>query len=233
MGGLKSRMDKEIFSQIMTNLRPQMLTLAERLLSDKAEAEDAVQDALLKLWQLGCGEGIANTNAFAMTVVRNLCVDRLRRRRRLLDISKIEIDEENELALQDGEAEMIERLMVMMERLPNRQQAILKMRHIDGLKTREIATLIGASEVSVRQTLSRARRRIFIAMTAVVALLFGLGTILRNSLQDTENICVTYENGQTITDEATVIANMEQTMTDIFQSGDVPDIDQQMNDLLK
>ena len=52
------------------------------------------------------------------------------------------------------------KLMRLIETLPDAQQAVLRMKHIDGLETSEIARITGCTEEAVRQNLSRARRRI-------------------------------------------------------------------------
>ena len=57
--------------------------------------------------------------------------------------------------------ERIERMMTLVATLPTMQQTVLRLRHMQGMEMRDIARIIGASEVSVRQSLSRARRAVF------------------------------------------------------------------------
>ena len=59
--------------------------------------------------------------------------------------------------LWDASDDVLEHVMAVVGRLPAAQQIVLRLRHIDGMATADIARLTGASEASVRKTLSRAR----------------------------------------------------------------------------
>jgi RNA polymerase sigma-70 factor (ECF subfamily) len=63
---------------------------------------------------------------------------------------------EEQLIMQEEEA----KVMQLIATLPDAQQAILRMKHIDGLETSEIASITGSSEEAIRKNLSRARKRI-------------------------------------------------------------------------
>jgi translation elongation factor TU len=60
----------------------------------------------------------------------------------------------------NGVPEWEEKVMQLIATLPDAQQAILRMKHIDGLETSEIASITGSSEEAIRKNLSRARKRI-------------------------------------------------------------------------
>ena len=53
-----------------------------------------------------------------------------------------------------------DRMLRLMSKLPDAQKTVLRMKHLDGLETSEIARITGSSEESVRQNLSRARRKV-------------------------------------------------------------------------
>ena len=138
-------------------MRPMLLNVAKGILGSDEEAEDVVQDALLRLWQLR-DEPVRNVRGFARIVVRNLCLSKVRRKPVTVDIARADIanDDESESA----KNEQINRMMELVDALPTMQQTVLRMRHMQDMTMADIASLIGTSEAAVRQSLSRARRSI-------------------------------------------------------------------------
>ena len=144
-------MTQEEYKEEVRRLRPRLLQTARRYLSDD-DAEDTVQDVLLRLWQM-VGTLRMPIDALAIVLVRNFCVDRLRRQRPSQALTaSCEQPEETETD------ERIERVLEMIGTLPTLQQTILRLRHIEGMEMREIAELTGSSEVAIRKALSRARQ---------------------------------------------------------------------------
>ena len=111
-----------------------------------------MQDVLLRLWQM-VGTLRVPIDALATVLVRNYCIDKLRRKRpsQTLNIN-CEQAEETETD------ERIERISSMIDTLPTLQQTILRLRHIEGMEMRQIAELTGSTEGAIRKTLSRARQ---------------------------------------------------------------------------
>ena len=138
-------------------VRPTLQSVAREILGSDEEAEDVVQDAMLRLWQLR-DEPIRNVRGFARVVVRNLSLSKVRQRRVTVDIARADVanDDESELA----KNEQIDRMMKLVDALPTMQQTVLRMRHMQEMTMADIASLIGTSEAAVRQSLSRARRSI-------------------------------------------------------------------------
>ncbi len=144
-------MTQEEYKEEVQRLRPRLLQTARRYLSED-DAEDTVQDVLLRLWQM-VGTLRMPIDALAIVLVRNFCVDKRRRQKPLQALSvNYEQTEETETD------ERIERVLAMIDTLPTLQQTILRLRHIEGMEMREIAELTGSSEVAIRKTLSRARQ---------------------------------------------------------------------------
>lgn len=136
-------------------MRPMLLNVARNILGSDEEAEDVVQDALLRMWQLR-DEPIRNLKGFARIVVRNLSLSKVRRKPQTADISHADIADEAETERN----EQIDRMMELVDALPTMQQTVLRLRHMQEMTMADIATLIGTSEAAVRQSLSRARRSI-------------------------------------------------------------------------
>lgn len=146
-------MTKEDFQREAEAMRPMLLQAAAGLLGSAADAEDAVQDALLKLW--GMADTLRSPVApLAKVLVRNLCVDRLRRHRQTVPLELTAV----QAVPQEGtDGDAFAHVMKVIDTLPAAQQVVLRLRHIDGMPMDEIARLTGASEAAVRKQLSRAR----------------------------------------------------------------------------
>ena len=145
-------MTHEEFKQQIRQIRPTLVGVARRYLTDE-EAEDTVQDVLLRLWQM-VGQLHSPLEPLARRLVRNFAIDKLRRKRPMVPLHEI-----NE-AQDEVDGEILEHMMRMVEALPDMQQLVLRLRHMDGMEMSEIALLTGSSEVALRQVLSRARRAV-------------------------------------------------------------------------
>ena len=146
-------MTEEDFQREAEAMRPMLLQAATALLGNAEDGEDAVQDALLKLW--GMAEELRRPVApLARVLVRNLCVDRLRRRRQTVPLELTAMQAVPQEGV-DGDA--FAHGMKVIDTLPAAQQVVLRLRHIDGMPMEDIARLTGASEAAVRKQLSRAR----------------------------------------------------------------------------
>ncbi len=144
-------MTQEEFKEEARRLRPRLLQTARRYLCED-DAEDTVQDVLLRLWQMVDMLRMP-IDALATVLVRNFCVDRLRRQKPSQALTA-----NCEQADETETDERIERVLAMIDTLPTLQQTILRLRHMDGMGMREIAELTGSSEVAIRKALSRARQ---------------------------------------------------------------------------
>lgn len=178
------------FQTLASTLRPRLLAQATRYLRDTAEAEDIVQDAMLKMWVLH-DQLIGNAEAFASVLVRNLSLNRLRQLHRMQTLTEMDLLEMKRLDAdsrsQQDTDEQVAQLMSLVEALPDRQKTILRLHDLEGMDYDEIAQVTGLSAASLRQTVSRARRllrlRYLAAVSAVVAVLV-VGVTGYRALQD-------------------------------------------------
>ena len=178
------------FQTLASTLRPRLLAQATRYLRDTAEAEDTVQDAMLKMWVLH-DQLIGNAEAFASVLVRNLSLNRLRQLHRMQTLTEMDLLEMERLDAdsrsQQDTDEQVAQLMSLVEALPDRQKTILRLHDLEGMDYDEIAQVTGLSAASLRQTVSRARRllrlRYLAAVSAVVAVLV-VGVTGYRALQD-------------------------------------------------
>ena len=131
------------------------------ILESREEAEDAVQELYLKLYESKHRlNAVSNPLAYGISVLKNICIDRIRRR----TVRKAEpVDERIPLeeAPPDSRAvskDLLESLMTEMDKLPDRQAVVLKMKAVEGLDYKEIAETTGLSQVHVRVLVSTARK---------------------------------------------------------------------------
>ena len=133
--------------------RPHMLSVARSYLKASEEAEDVVQDVLLKLWQLLDKLRIP-MGPLALVLVRNRCIDCLRRLQSTIALP------ENVVESEPTCDERYEKGRLLVDKLPTMQQTIMRLRHMEGMEMCEIAALTGSNETAVRKALSRARQAI-------------------------------------------------------------------------
>lgn len=147
-------MTAEEFKQEAESMQENLRVIALRYLHNKEDAEDIVQDVLLKLW--GMRDDLHRpVVALARVLTRNFCIDYIRRHPTLLELNAMKTQD---TPSPNPQNEMIDRMIKVMELLPPKQQLILKLRHMNGLSFMEISQLTGDSEANVRQILCRARQ---------------------------------------------------------------------------
>lgn len=145
-------------------LKDKLFRLALRITFDRAEAEDVVQETLIRVWnkreewtQFGSME------AYCLTVARNLAIDRSERK----DAQTVELTPDME---QPSDASSPYEKLVAKERmtlihrlmngLPEKQRLIMQLRDIEGKSYKEIASLLNLTEEQVKVNLFRARQKI-------------------------------------------------------------------------
>ncbi|MBR5133771.1 MAG: sigma-70 family RNA polymerase sigma factor [Alistipes sp.] len=145
----------EIFAQ---RCRGKMVATARHYLAASDEAEDVVQEAMLKLFVMRQRLGeFSRPEAFAMVVVKHLALNLLRGRgrHRMTSIDSVPLTSEE--FVDDGR---LGELLSTIDTLPSKQQIVLRLKHIEGMEVEEIAETVQMSQDAVYQNLSRARRAI-------------------------------------------------------------------------
>ncbi len=156
-------------SPLYAELRPAAFAIAYRMLGSVSEAEDVVQDALLRLHRvLESGEEIESPRAYVATVVSRLSIDVLRsarvRRETYVGEWLPEPLVTDEAADPAQRAELADSLsvafLVLLESLSPEQRAAFLLHDVFDYGYGEIAPIVGTSEANVRQLASRARRHV-------------------------------------------------------------------------
>lgn len=155
-------MEQKEFETLIRRIRPRLHQEAFRHLVNSDEAEDVTQETVLKLWAMRQElNRYRSVEALAIVMTRRIALTRKRTKTvPLADWQKVDIEESNTPETTVISQEEEDRLLRLISVLPDTQQAVLRMKHLDGLETSEIARIIGCSEEAVRMNLSRARRKI-------------------------------------------------------------------------
>ena len=158
------RMTQQQFIDFAQRQRPALLLTAKQYLSAVEDAEDAVQEVLMKLWS--ARERIDNADDFskyALTSVRNTALNILNEQKRRQTVS-IDIHEvPNETHGPDTRLEALERqqhLDNIISHMPVASRTLLKMRNIDQLSYSQIALMLGTTETAIRIRVSRIRQQL-------------------------------------------------------------------------
>jgi RNA polymerase sigma-70 factor (ECF subfamily) len=155
--------------ELLAELRPASFAIAYRMLGSVAEAEDVVQEALLRVHRaLESGQRIESPRAFVATVTTRLAIDQLKsaRARRESYVGEwlpepIVTDGRDDPARQAEMADSLSlAMLVLLESLSPEQRAVLLLRDVFDYGYDEIAGIVGKSEANVRQLASRARTHV-------------------------------------------------------------------------
>ncbi|MGH2825811.1 MAG: RNA polymerase sigma-70 factor [Actinomycetota bacterium] len=155
--------------ELLEELRPRAFAIAYRMLGSVAEAEDIVQEALVRVYRaLEDGEQIESPRAFVATVVTRLTIDALRSARVRREsyvgewlpeplVADAAVDPAEEAEMADS---LSLAFLVLLESLSPAERAVLLLRDVFDYGYDEIAAIVGKSEANARQLAARARRRV-------------------------------------------------------------------------
>ena len=155
---------------LVLRLSPRLLSYVYRMLRDRAEAEDVVQEALLRLWRMAPDwrTGEARVTTWLYRVATNLVTDRqrARQRRRLaaLEDAPEPADAAPGAVAQLIEADRMAALEAALARLPERQRQAVILRHLEGLSNPEIAVILEIGVEAVESLTARGKRALAAAL---------------------------------------------------------------------
>ena len=160
-------MKKINFRADILPLKNELFRLALRITLNSAEAEDVVQETMIKVWnRREQWDEIESIEAFCLTICRNMALDRMKR----ADSQNASLDEADhdradrsyradpeEQAIQRDRVRLVQQLM---NQLPEKQRSCIQLRDIEGKAYREIAEVLGISEQQVKVNIHRARQAV-------------------------------------------------------------------------
>ncbi len=161
--------DRQAAAMLTMRLTPRVVGFSARMLGgDRAEAEDVAQEAMLRLWKIAPDwrQGEAKVTTWLYRVVKNLCTDRLRKRRGV-DIDSIDEPADDAPGVVQGmiDADRAAALQAALTRLPDRQRIAVSLRHLQGATNPEIAEVLEISVEAVESLTARGKR----ALAAILA----------------------------------------------------------------
>ena len=152
---IEAQSDREKFEEIHTDYRKLMLYVANEVLKNDQDAEDAVHEAFISvaknLQKISQGR-CRKTCAFVVTIVRRKAIDILRKRRRL---QTSEFDEETYVPAPSMKNEGS--LSSAIDTLPEKQRDVLYLHYFTGYSVREIAELLEMNPSAVYKLMERAK----------------------------------------------------------------------------
>jgi RNA polymerase sigma-70 factor (ECF subfamily) len=157
--------DDELLADEFEAHRTRLRSVAYRMLGTTHEADDAVQEAWLRLQR---SDGIENLGGWLTTVVGRVCLDMLRSRSSRREDAFVDVEDEPVVAHSSGhpelEAELAESvgsaLLVVLQSLAPAERLAFVLHDLFAVPFEEIAVIIGRSPAATRQLASRARRRV-------------------------------------------------------------------------
>ena len=155
-------MDGETFKKIFLPHHQKLYRIAYRLTQNVAESEDIVQEAFIKIWNKRNElKEVENAEAFSVAILRNMCMDYLRKTK-----YEYQMPYDTEMAEKESFSHRIEmqdeaaQVKNLINKLPEPQRMIMMMKHWEEYSDDEIEQLTGITSGNIRVILSRARKTI-------------------------------------------------------------------------
>jgi RNA polymerase sigma-70 factor (ECF subfamily) len=166
-GGPYRLMIMDTTIDIFQGLRPRLFGIAYRMLGVRADAEDIVQEAWLR-WQHGGADAARIPEAWLVTVVTRLAIDRLRgamleRERYVgpwLPEPLVEDTTDSPEAALEAAGDISTAFLLMLERLGPEERAVFLLHQVFDFGYGEVAAMVGKTEAACRKILQRARERV-------------------------------------------------------------------------
>ncbi len=150
----------------MLPLKNELFRMALRITLNRAEAEDVVQETMMKVWnRRDDWDKIESIEAFCMTICRNLSLDKMRH----MDNQVVTLEEDQHPADRSytanpaEQAEQHDRVLLvrkLIQQLPEKQRTAMQLRDIEGKSYRDIAEIMQISEQQVKVNIFRGRQTV-------------------------------------------------------------------------
>ena len=157
-------MQKIDFRNDILPLKDKLFRLALRITFDRAEAEDIVQETMIRVWnKRDEWDGLESVEAYCLTVARNLAIDRSEKK----DSQTVELTPEAEQTPDASSPydrlvnkERLRLVHRLVSELPEKQRLIMQLRDVEGKSYKEIAIALHLTEEQVKVNLFRARQKV-------------------------------------------------------------------------
>lgn len=157
-------MQKIDFRKDILPLKDKLFRLALRITFDRAEAEDIVQETMIRVWnKRDEWNGLESVEAYCLTVARNLAIDRSEKKDSQTVKLTIEAEQTPDASSPYDRLVNKERLKLvhrLVGELPEKQRLIMQLRDVEGKSYKEIAAALRLTEEQVKVNLFRARQKV-------------------------------------------------------------------------
>ena len=156
----------EEYKNIVKEYKQGLFRYAKRLLGNREDAEDAVQEAFIKIWQKWDSIDRARIQYYAYFITRNLCIDKLRSKyykNKTIDIDKLDYELTSTAKSPEYITDMNYAYGLINQTLdsfPENWKTIFQLCDVEGLSYDEVNDIIGVSAPTLRVNLSRIRKRL-------------------------------------------------------------------------
>jgi RNA polymerase sigma-70 factor (ECF subfamily) len=163
--------DPEAFNEVYNKLYRKLFLFANSLIGNTEEARDIVTESFIKLWSHDNHfSNMSHLQVYFYTVIKNACIDYLRRDKlkakienRLIHAEHIT---ENTIEKKYQEAELVQILYERINQLPDRMQQVFKLTYLDGFSRTEVAQMLNLSENTIRNTNAAAMKALRLTLGA-------------------------------------------------------------------
>ena len=159
-------MKKISFQNDVLPLKNKLFRLALRITLNREEAEDVVQDTMIKVWNArDRRQELDSIEAYSLTIARNLSLDRIKK----MDNQNDSLEEQTTERLDETSSTPSERMIQkdklnivrnIINELPEKQRSCLQLRDIEGKSYKEIADILSITEDQVKVNIFRARQTV-------------------------------------------------------------------------
>ena len=157
-------MEKVSFRNDVLPLKNQLFRLALRITLNREEAEDIVQDTMIKVWDKRYEWGsIDSIEAYSLRICRNLSLDRLKKRDNQNGSLEEEQPRQEPLSTPQDRLVDQDRLRIVkkiVNSLPEKQRTCMQLRDFEGKQYKEIVSILGITEEQVKTNIFRARQTV-------------------------------------------------------------------------
>ncbi len=154
------------FQSDILPLKNELYRMALRITMNPAEAEDVVQETMMKVWnKRDSWEQIDSIEAFCLTICRNLSLDKVRRMDNQTQSLDASIQPHDQRVASNPEEQTIQNDRIRLVRqlinaLPEKQRSCMQLRDMEGKSYKDIATILDITEEQVKVNIFRARQTI-------------------------------------------------------------------------
>lgn len=156
-----------IFSELYREYYTSLCHFAYKYIADTDEVEDIVQEIMVRIWEKRATIEIDNFKTYLFTSVKHACLNKIKHEQvkqkfkdqKAIDLLIFELESDTEY-IDNAEKTNEEKVRFVIEQLPTQIQKVLKMKYIEGMKSKQIAELTQTSQRTVETQIYKGLKKI-------------------------------------------------------------------------